>query len=189
MKNSANTGFDQHYNAQVAADQESRLIIANALSNHPNDKQEAIPTLDAIPEQIEKPEAVAMDNGYFSEANIRECEKRRIEPYIATGREPHHMNWKTFFQTQLEAPAENASAVIQMAYKLQTEIGHAIYRLRKSTIEPIIGIIKEILGFRQFSLRGLKAAAGECASSVWPSISNVCISCIWNKGSINALGG
>ena len=161
MKNSTNTGFDQHYNAQVAADQESMLIIANALSNHPNDKQEAIPTLDAIPEQIEKPEAVAMDNGYFSEANIRECEKRGIEPYIATGREPHHMDWKTFFQTQLEAPAENASAVIKMAYKLQTEIGHAIYRLRKSTIEPIIGIVKEILGFRQFSLRGLKAAAGE----------------------------
>ena len=61
---------DQHYNVQVAADQESLLIVAHALSNHPNDKQEALPTLDAIPAEIGKPKAAAMDNGYFSEANI-----------------------------------------------------------------------------------------------------------------------
>ncbi len=48
-----------------------------------------------------------------------------------------------------------------MAYKLKTDIGKAIYRLRKCTVEPVIGIIKETLGFRQFSLRGLVAAAGE----------------------------
>ena len=48
-----------------------------------------------------------------------------------------------------------------MAYKLLTEIGKALYRLRKSTVEPVIGIIKEVLNFRQFSLRGLVAAAGE----------------------------
>jgi hypothetical protein len=84
-----------------------------------------------------------------------------IEPYIATGREPHHKDWHTFFQEQPEPPDENASAKVKMAYKLQSDIGQAIYRLRKCTVEPIIGIIKEILGFRQFSLRGLVAAAGE----------------------------
>ena len=161
MKNSTNDGFDQHYNVQVAADQDSLLIVAQALSNHPNDKQEALPTLQALPEEIEKPKAVAMDNGYFSEVNIRECEKLGIDPYIATGREPHHLDWKTFFQQQPEPPADDASPILKMAYKLQTEIGKAIYRLRKSTVEPIIGIIKEILGFRQFSLRGLAATAGE----------------------------
>ena len=161
MKNSTNDGFDQHYNVQVVADQESMLIVAEALSNHPNDKQEALPTLQALPEEIEKPKAVAMDNGYFSEANIRECEKLGIDPYIATGREPHHLDWKTFFEQQPEPPADDASSILKMAYKLQTEIGQAVYRLRKSTVEPIIGILKEILGFRQFSLRGLKAAAGE----------------------------
>ncbi len=163
MKNSTNDGFDQHYNVQVAADQASMLIVANALSNHPNDKQEALPTLQTLPEEIGKPEAAAMDNGYFSEANIRGCEKLGIDPYIATGREPHHLDWRTFFKEQPEPPADTASAIIKMAYKLQSEFGQAIYRLRKCTVEPIIGIIKEILGFRQFSLRGLTAAAGEWA--------------------------
>jgi transposase len=161
MKNSTNTGVDQHYNVQVANDQESLLIVAHALSNHPNDKQEAIPTLSAISPEIGKPKAAAMDNGYFSQTNINACERLGIDPFIATGREPHHLDWHTFFQEQPEPPAEDASPMVKMAYKLQTEIGQAIYRLRKSTVEPVIGIIKEILGFRQFSLRGLMAAAGE----------------------------
>ena len=161
MKNSTNEGYDQHYNVQVATDQKSLLIVAHALSNHPNDKQEAAPTLDAISGQVGKPQAAALDNGYFSEANIAACQKRGIEPYIATGREPHHLDWHTFFQDLPEPPAENASTKVKMAYKLRTEIGQAIYGLRKCTVEPVIGIIKEILGFRQFSLRGLKAVAGE----------------------------
>lgn len=161
MKNSSHTGVDQHYNVQVANDQESLLIVAHALSNHPNDKQEAVPTLSAISPDIGKPKAAAMDNGYFSQANIQACEKLGIDPFMATGREPHHLDWHTFFQELSDPPAEDASAKVKMAYKLQTEIGQAIYRLRKSTIEPVIGIIKEILGFRQFSLRGLEAVAGE----------------------------
>jgi len=161
MKNSTNQGVDQHYNVQVAADQASMLIIAPALSNHPNDKKEALPTLEAISPKVGKPDAAALDNGYFSAANVQGCEQLGIDPYIATGREPHHKDWHTFFQEQPEPPDEHASAKVKMAYKLQTEIGQAIYRLRKCTVEPIIGIIKEILGFRQFSLRGLAAAAGE----------------------------
>jgi transposase len=161
MKNSTNEGYDQHYNVQAAVDQDSMLIVAQALSNHPNDKQEAAPTLDALSPGIGRPEAVALDNGYFSEANIVACQNRGIEPYIATGREPHHLDWHTYFQELPEQPAQNASPKVKMAYKLQTEIGQAIYRLRKSTVEPVIGIIKEVLGFRQFSLRGLKATAGE----------------------------
>jgi transposase len=163
MKNSTNAGFDQHYNVQVAADQESMLIVAQALSNHPNDKQEAVPTLQALAPELGPVEAVAMDNGYFSASNIQDCQKLGIEPYIATGREPHHLDWHTFFEQQAEPPAEEASPLVKMAYKLRTDIGQAIYRLRKCTVEPIIGIIKEILGFRQFSLRGLAAAAGEWA--------------------------
>jgi transposase len=161
MKNSANEGFDQHYNVQVAADQESLLIVAHALSNHPNDKQEAIPTLDAIAPELGKPEAAALDNGYFSEANIHAFQEREVEAYIATGREPHHKDWRTFFAELSEPPGEEASPQEQMAHKLKTKVGEAIYRLRKCTVEPVIGIIKKILGFRQFSLRGLWAAAGE----------------------------
>jgi transposase len=161
MKNSTNQGFDQHYNVQVATEQTSLLIVAHSLSNHPNDQQEAIPTLEALSPKIGQPQAVALDHGYFSAANIQAIKQHQMDPYIATGREPHHQDWHSFFREQPEPPTETASATVKMAYKLQTEIGQAIYRLRKCTVEPVIGIIKEILGFRQFSLRGLAAAAGE----------------------------
>lgn len=161
MKNSANGGFDQHYNAQLAVEQKSFLIVANTLSNHTNDQNEAIPTLDAIATELGKPGSGALDNGYFSENNITEMELRGIEPYIATGREPHHRSWKARFAELPAPPSEDASPKVKMAYKLRTEIGKAIYDLRKCTVEPVIGIIKEIMGFRQFSLRGLAAAAGE----------------------------
>jgi transposase len=161
MKNSTNDGFDQHYNAQAAVAQDSFLIVANTLSNHPNDQAEAIPTLDAIPAALGKPQASALDNGYFSANNIAAMEARDIDPYIATGREPHHASWWSYFAQQPMPPPADASPKVQMAYKLQTEIGRAIYRLRKCTVEPVLGIIKDILGFRQFSLRGLQGAAGE----------------------------
>jgi len=161
MKNSTDAGFDQHYNAQVAVDQASLLIVAPMLSNHPNDKQEAAPTVDAISPRVGTPDAAALDNGYWSPDTIKALEERGIDPYIATGREPHHRSWETFFAKQPTLPPADASPIVKMAYKLQTEIGRAIYRLRKMTVEPVIGLIKEVLGFRQFSLRGLGAAAGE----------------------------
>lgn len=161
MKNSTNDGFDQHYNVQVAVDQESFLVIANGLSNHPNDKQEAEPTLDAIDPRLGKPKAAAMDNGYFSIANITACEQRSIEPFIATGKEAHYLDLETLLAEPPEAPDAETNPSVKMSYKLRTEAGQAIYRLRKCTVEPVIGIIKEVLGFRQFSLRSLLAAAGE----------------------------
>ena len=161
MKNSNNSGFDQNYNAQVAVTHGSMLVVANRLSDQPNDKQQAIPTLDAIPTEIGQPDAGAMDNGYFSATNIAACESRGIEPYIATGREPHHRSWQDYFKEQTAPPPDEATPKEKMAYKLQTEIGKAIYGLRKCTVEPVIGIIKEVIGFRQFSLRGLLKAAGE----------------------------
>jgi transposase len=163
MKSSSSTGFEQAYNAQVAVDQERFLIVACSLSNHPNDKAEAEPTLAALPADLGTPEAAALDNGFWSEKNLAALEARHIEPYIATGREPHHMSWQERFAADPEPPAEDASPQVKMAYKLRTEIGQAIYRLRKCTVEPVIGIIKAVLGFRQFSLRGLDAAAGEWA--------------------------
>jgi hypothetical protein len=161
MKNSTNTGYDQHYNAQVAVTQDTMLIVATSLSNHPNDKREAEPTLDALSPELGQPEGAALDNGFFSEHNILALEQRNIEPYIATGREPHYKTVDTLLGTVPAEPPSEASPKEKMAYKLATEIGKEIYRLRKCTVEPVIGIIKEVLGFRQFSLRGLANAAGE----------------------------
>jgi len=177
MKNSTNGGFDQHYNVQVAVDQDSMFIAGNTLSNHPVDTYEALPTVDAIPPEIGQPKAAALDNSYFAPKNIQEFEARAIDPFIATGREPHHKSWRERFAQTPEPPPDDARLIVKMAYKLQTEIGKAIYGLRKSTVEPVIGIIKEVLGFRQFSLRGLGAAAGE-----W------CLVCLaWNLKRLHRL--
>ncbi len=161
MKNPTDQGFDQDYNAQVAVDQQSLLIVGTSLSNHPNDSHEAAPTLDSIPSAIGTPDAAALDHGYGGPATLEACVGRGIEPYIATGREPHHQSWQERFAPEPDPPPEDASAQIKMAYKLKTAVGKAIYGARKYTVEPVIGIITEVLGFRQFSLRGVEAAAGE----------------------------
>lgn len=161
MKNSTNQGFAHHYNVQVGVDQESLLIVANLVVNNPSDRGQALPTVDTIPDAIGQPAAAALDNGYFSPDNITGLKARGIDPYIATGREPHHKSWRARFAEESESPPEDASLIIKMAYKLQTQIGKSIYAARKYTVEPVIGIIKEVMGFRQFSLRGLAAVTGE----------------------------
>ncbi len=179
MKNSTNAGFDQHYNVQVAVEQDSLLIVGNTLSNHPSDTYEALPTVEAIAAALGRPAAAALDKGYYAPKNIADLEARGIEPFIATGREPHHKTWQQRFAQTPAPPLDDASLIVKMAYKLQTAIGKAIYGLRKSTVEPVIGVLKEVLGFRQFSLRGLGAAAGE-----W------CLVCLaWNLKRLHVLQG
>ena len=85
MKNSTDNGFDQHYNVQVAVDQDSRLIVGNTLSNHANDKEEAIPTVDAIPAEVGKPKAAALDNGYWSPTNVEDCRRGASSPTSPQG--------------------------------------------------------------------------------------------------------
>ncbi len=180
MKNSTDQGFNQHYNAQVAVDQACLLIVGTSLSNHPTDQAEIVPTVEAIPAALGSPEGAALDQGYFSAANITTLEGLGIDPYIATGREPHQLNWEAYFADAPTPPCSDASPKEQMAFKLRTEVGRAIYRLRKCTVEPVIGVIKEVLGFRQFSLRGVAEAAGE-----WVL---VCLACNLKRLHVVALG-
>jgi Transposase DDE domain len=161
MKNPGNKGFDQHYNGQMAVDHQTLLIVANTLSNHPNDQLDALPTVDRIDIRVGKVKRAALDTGYFSATNIEGLQARQIDPFIATGRQPHRIYWQTLLAQLPAPPTELAPLTSKMAHKLQTVEGKAFYRLRKCTVEPVIGIIKETMGFRQFSLRGLTKAAGE----------------------------
>jgi len=117
MKNPTDAAVEQDYNAQVAVDQHSLLIVGWALSNHPNDSQEAEPTLAAIPSVIGIPAAAALDAGYAGPATLAACEKRRIEPYIAAGRDPHHASWQQRLAPLSDPPPEEASSQVKMAYK------------------------------------------------------------------------
>ena len=126
--------------------------------------------MDNISIGLGKPNSIACDTGYFSAANIELCNRNNIEPLIAPKRESRHVSLAERFGALGEPPGEDASPAEKMAYKLRTKLGRAIDGLRKSTVEPVFGQIKAIMGFRQFSLRGIGSAAGEwrLVSGLWP---------------------
>ena len=156
-------GFVQAYNAQAAVDIDSHLIIENHLTQQPNDTQEVVPALDRLHElndRLGKPDGLLADAGYFSENNVKRCEADEVTPYISDSRERHHLPWDERFQSPPPCP-EGADAVTAMRHRLRTPEGRAMYAKRKSTVETVFGIVKEVMGFRRFHLRGFDAAQGE----------------------------
>ena len=156
-------GFEQCYNAQAAVAAESMLVVATNVVQAPNDKQQLEPMLDKIarlPEELGEVENLLADNGYFSASNVTACEAAGVEPLIAMGRQPHHPTLAERFAEAPPAP-ENPTPVEAMAHRLKTPAGKKLYGLRKQLPEPVFGIIKSVLGFRQFLLRGLDKVRGE----------------------------
>ncbi len=160
----AGGGFDQSYNAQAVVDTDSMLIVAAQVSQAANDKQQVEPMLEKLranPEGLDAPEMLLADNGYFSQANVAAVAQAGIEPLIALKREQHHPHWHERF-SQPEPPLENADDKLEvMKHRLRTRDGRAAYALRKQTVEPVFGIIKSVMRFRQFMLRGLANARHE----------------------------
>jgi transposase len=156
-------GFEQCYNAQAVVDTESMLIVAAFVTQAANDKQQIQPALDkiaALPEGMNTPETMLADTGYFSEKNVIVCLEAEVEPLIAVGRDTHHPGWKERFG-EPEPLATDATPVEKMKHTLKTRAGKARYGLRKQTVEPVFGIIKSVMGFRQFLLRGLEKTGHE----------------------------
>jgi len=159
----AGGGFDQCYNAQAMVAADSLLVVATDVVQAPNDKQQLQPMLDKLnelPDALGKAETLLADNGYFSEANVAACEGAKIEPLIATGRQPHHPSLNERFAAA-PPPPDNPTPAEAMAHRLKTPRGKRLYGLRKQVPEPVFGIIKSVLGFRQFLLRGLDRVRGE----------------------------
>jgi transposase len=156
-------GFEQCYNAQAAVAAGSLLVVAADVVQASNDKQQVVPMLeklDALPDELGAIETLLADNGYFSEANVQACAAAEIDPLIAMGRQPHHPPLAERF-APAPPPPNNPTPVEAMAHRLKTPEGRALYALRKHTPEPVFGIIKSALGFRQFLLRGLDNVRGE----------------------------
>ena len=156
-------GFVQGYNAQAAVDIGSHLIVENHMTQQPNDKQQVEPVLQRMQkteDRLGKAAGLLADAGYFSEDNVKHCEAEKITPYISDSRQRHNLSLEERFKSPLPCP-EDADSVTVMAHRLRTPEGKALYAKRKSTVEPVFGIIKEVLGFRRFHLRGFNAAQGE----------------------------
>ncbi|MDQ7061028.1 MAG: IS1182 family transposase [Sulfurimonas sp.] len=154
-------GFEQCYNAQASVEHDSRLIVHKHVTQNANDKQEVTPTLKWFKENPElKPSSFLADAGYFSEHNILQCENTKITPYISFGKDSHNQPLEERFKAEEPLP-DNPTSVERMKYRLQTKEGKQIYAERKSTVEPVFGIMKHVMGFRQFMLRGFEKAKGE----------------------------
>jgi hypothetical protein len=156
-------GFIQGFNAQAAVATETMLVMAAHVTQEVNDKRQLQPMLDQLeklPDVLGIVTALLADHGYFSRDNVEACTKRDVTPFIALGREAHHLPLAERLSPSASAP-ETTDALALMAHHLKTADGRATYGERKSTEEPVFGIVKQVLGFRQFSLRGLKAVAGE----------------------------
>lgn len=158
-------GFEQSYNAQASVDMDTMLVVGAHVSQAPNDKREikpAVEELQVLPEALGKVDVLAADTGYFSEKNVKRCYEHEIAPLIASKRESHHSPLlERFMDNRDISPPDPDDLIACMQYDLQGKEGKEIYAKRKCTVEPVFGIIKNVLGFRQFSMRGLKKAQGE----------------------------
>src|SRR5919202_453552 len=156
-------GFEQCYNAQAVVAAGCLLVVATDVVQAANDKQQVEPMLGklaALPPELGQVETLLADTGYCSEANVQACVAADIDPLIALGRQPHHPPLAERFAPD-PPPPEQPTTLEAMAHRLRTQEGKQLYALRKHTPEPVFGIIKSVLGFRQFLLRGLDKVRGE----------------------------
>jgi hypothetical protein len=154
-------GFVQGYNTQIAVEPVFQLIVGQRVTQAANDKQQMVPLVEAIEEQSgQKPEGVLADNGYCSDENLKYLARKRMEGFVATGKQKHGERRKPCQRGPL--PRE-ASRVERMERKLETKVGAAVYATRKFIVEPVFGQIKQARGFRQFLLRGIEKVRAEWA--------------------------
>jgi transposase len=157
-------GFDQSYNAQAVVAAESLLVVAPAVTQAANDKEQLTPMLGKLaqlPTELGRTKRLLADSGYLSEKNVESCAAAGVEPLIAMKRERHHRSWRQRFAEAPKPPAKSATPMQRMVHRLKTPAGRKLYALRKQTPEPVFGSIKSVMGFRQFLLRGLENVQGE----------------------------
>jgi transposase len=163
MKAGHGQHFEQSYNAQAAVEVESRLIVGERVSQAPNDKQELVPTVASVAAPVASVADVLTDSGFYSEAAVQAVEHTPdgqptgTTVYAAMEKKEHHRTVGDLEKKEEPAaPAPGASLSEVMKHRLQTAAGKAKYKLRQQTVEPVFGIIKSVMGFRQFLLRGVE---------------------------------
>jgi hypothetical protein len=139
---------------------EKRLSVITQQSNDKQELEQTLKNLAALPKELGTTTALLADSGYYSETNVNACTDKGITPYIAVDRQSHNRSLWERFKEPPPLP-DDADSVTSMKHRLKTKAGKAVYALRKVTSEPVFGIIKAVMGFRSFMLRGKEAVAGE----------------------------
>ena len=156
MKAGNGNHYEQAYNVQLAVDTESMLIVGRRVTNEANDKEQLKPVVESIPSEQYKACAVLADSGYYSEKAVTQVESDSGPlVYVSLGKAGHHVRLEDLEkQEDPLPPAGNSSVKVKMSHRMKTKAGKALYKLRKQTVEPVFGIIKQAMGFRRFSVRG-----------------------------------
>lgn len=166
MRKSKRSSYEQCYNAQAVVDAEgSQLVVAARVSQCASDRNELATDVQAVPQSAGSVVKVVADSGYACEAQVQRLEKQNLDVYVSTGAECRHLRRKHDFRPahrRSESSKEpKAEWLVKMKAKLESEAGRTVYALRKKTVEPVFGVIKHAMGFRQFLLRGLANVEGE----------------------------
>jgi transposase len=164
MRKSKRHEYKQGYNAQAAVDVEgSQLVLSNHVTNCASDSNELLSSVESVRKSLRKPRAVLADSGYTNREALKVLEKNQIEAYVAVSTDESHSQRKYEFRPDVKSSKKVVKdpRLRKMQKKLQGDAGRKIYAKRKQTVEPVFGIIKHVLGFRGFLMRGLAQVSAE----------------------------
>ena len=170
MRHNKSSPFEQAYNAQAAVDADgSQLVLSAHVTQSGSDRNELVPAIEGIPKSIGQPETVLADNGYLNEQAVRTLEGDSEEPgmnvLVSVHSEVKQLRRKHDFRSlrtkEYKEPKKRSVFVLEMKEKMEQDASRKKYRLRKQTVEPVFGTIKQWMGFRQFLLRGHEKVSGE----------------------------
>jgi len=152
-------GFIAGYNGQIAVDHAHQIIVAQQLATNPADYAALIPLVDQAKVNLGRElREVSGDTGFATEVNLKAMAEREIKAYLPPGRSKHGKGHAAGDRSLKDKPLMAA-----MAKTLKRAGRRSRYRLRKQTVEPVFGQIKQARGFRQLLLRGLDKVRGEWA--------------------------
>jgi transposase len=166
MRKNKRSGYEQSYNPQITVDADgSQLVLGCRMTNNASDSRELAANVKAIPDVLGQPSAVLADSGYICEEEVNDVEEAGVDAYVSTGAESNIMerthDFRPTHRRKSKAKVLKAPWLLGMKAKLETDTGKALYALRKQTAEPVFGIIKNVMGFRQFNMRQLPNVDGE----------------------------
>jgi transposase len=166
MRKNKRSGYEQAYNAQAVVDADgSQMVLSARVSQCASDRNELVEDVRGIPEGTGKAMCVLADSGYACGEQVAELEAKGMDVYVSTGAEHKQGHRRYDYRPEKarikDEPKVRAQWIKRMRDKMQTDVGKALYARRKQTVEPVFGIIKQCMGFRQFLLRGKEKVSGE----------------------------
>ncbi len=166
MRRNKRSEYQQAYNAQAVVDADgSQLVLGARVSRCASDRNELVADVDTVPAKVGTPTQVLADNGYATETEVATLTGREIDVLVAVGTEDRRRrhDFRPLPDPEKATKAEPPKApwLVAMQEKLSEADNRASYRLRQQTVEPVFGIMKQVMGFRQFLLRGHAKVTGE----------------------------